>query len=301
MSLKRSMFSRGVAMGSRRVDWRGGITVVLLSTVACLLLLDSFARAASSPTSNDDRTFRPTVVVRQGNAQGSGTIIASVAGETLVLTAAHVVRGRDALSVEIHRYNLGVETALPVKGWPLSIPAEVAAVDALADIAVLRVRGRLELPFVARLAAAGDEPPRGALLTSVGIDGGDRFKSWTSPLSSVIWFAMDEAGPGELLGRAGPGVESERPFLLTGRAPEHGRSGGGLFAEGGSLVGVCVGRIELTKNRPLGVFASSESVRRLLREHDLDVVVDRSEARRISAPIRVTRSRPARETAATRP
>jgi hypothetical protein len=171
----------------------------------------------------------------------------------------------------------------------------------MADVAVLRVRGRLELPFVARLAAAGDEPPRGALLTSVGIDGGDRFKSWTSPLSRVIWFAMDEAGPGELLGRAGPGVESERPFLLTGRAPEHGRSGGGLFAGGGSLVGVCVGRIELTKNRPLGVFASSESVRRLLREHDLDVVVDRSEARRMSAPIRVTRSRPVREAAATRP
>ena len=49
-------------------------------------------RASGSSIASDDWTFRPTVVVRRGTSQGSGTIIASVDGETLVLTAAHVVR-----------------------------------------------------------------------------------------------------------------------------------------------------------------------------------------------------------------
>ena len=49
----------------------------------------------------------PTVVVRRGTSQGSGTIIASVDGETLVLTAAHVVKAEGPVLVELHRYNLG--------------------------------------------------------------------------------------------------------------------------------------------------------------------------------------------------
>ena len=55
------------------------------------------------------RTYRPTVVVRRGTSQGSGTIIASVDGETLVLTAAHVVKAEGPILVELHRYNLGME------------------------------------------------------------------------------------------------------------------------------------------------------------------------------------------------
>ena len=36
-------------------------------------------------------------------------MIASVEGETLILTAAHVVEGAGPLWVELHRYNFGVE------------------------------------------------------------------------------------------------------------------------------------------------------------------------------------------------
>ncbi|MGE5756573.1 MAG: trypsin-like peptidase domain-containing protein, partial [Planctomycetaceae bacterium] len=89
----------------------------------------------------DDQTFRPTVLIRKGPAQGSGTVIASVANETLILTAAHVVRGPGPLRVELHRYNLGRERAEDGEGWPLSVPAEVAATDPPADVAVVRIRG----------------------------------------------------------------------------------------------------------------------------------------------------------------
>ena len=67
------------------------------------------AAGRPAPLPSDDWTYRPTVLVRRGTSQGSGTIIASVDRETLVLTAAHVVQGRDPIVVELHRFNLGVE------------------------------------------------------------------------------------------------------------------------------------------------------------------------------------------------
>ena len=250
----------------------------------------------------DDLIFRPTVIVRKGNGQGSGTIIASVEGETLVLTAAHVVRETGPIGVELHRYNLGVEQAIPRGGWPLTLPGEVAAVDPAGDVAVVRVRGRPALPFVARMGAAGDQPGRGAVVTSVGVDNGHRLESWSTRVYGDVWFALvtedarttskrtaarGKAEPGATrfrpTARARDGASldpGERPFLLTARAPEHGRSGGGLFLDNGRLVlvGVCVGRVDADGGKAVGVFASGETVRRLLRENDLDTLVARSEA-----------------------
>ncbi|GAC1471848.1 MAG: hypothetical protein NVSMB9_18420 [Isosphaeraceae bacterium] len=247
---------------------------------------------ARATVAEDSRTFRATVIVRKGNGQGSGTIIASVSGETLVLTAAHVVKDTGPIVVELHRYNLGVERALSAKGWPLEIPARLAAEDRAADLAIVRVPSRPALPFVASLASPGDEPSDGALLTSLGIDGGNTLRSWTTRLRQVAWFRMGTertGGEGFLLSstlaksrnRARRATfQDERPYLITNRAPEQGRSGGGLFVEQGKLVGVCVGRIDLAKGKTWGIFSSVESVRRLLREHDLDGVVARSEAAR---------------------
>jgi len=244
-------------------------------------------------TAGDDLVFRPTVIVRRGNGQGSGTIIASVEGETLILTAAHVVRESGPVGVELHRYNLGVEQAMPRGGWPVTLPGEVAAADTAGDVAVVRVRGRPALPFVARLGAAGDEPARGAVVTSVGVDNGNRLESWSTRVRGDVWFALvtesrkgaTRKGGTRFRPTARPRNDAaldpgERPFLLTARAPEHGRSGGGLFLDDRRLVlvGVCVGRVEADgENRAVGVFASGETVRRLLRENDLDTVVARSE------------------------
>ena len=276
-----------------------GVVAVLLGATA------AGPKKGKEPSTGDDLIFRPTVIVRKGTGQGSGTIIASVDGETLVLTAAHVVREAGPIGVELHRYNLGVEQAIPRGGWPVTLPAEVAASDPAADVAVVRIRGRPALPFVARLGAPGDEPGPEALVTSVGIDGGSRLESWSTRVYSSVWFAMvPDARPGTgkraVAGaRAGttgtrfrqpsrPGRDAEpfgpgeRPFLLTARAPEHGRAGGGLCLDGGRLVlvGVCVGRFELDNGKAVGVFASGQSVRRLLRLHDLETVVERSEAGR---------------------
>jgi S1-C subfamily serine protease len=215
----------------------------------------------------DSLTFRPTVLVRRGTSQGSGTIIASIDAETLVLTASHVVRGTGQIQVELHRYNLGLERASTQSGlWPRHVSAECVATDAAADIAVLRLRNMVALPYVARLGSADDEPRTTADVTSVGIDMGSKLSSWKTRLVDIFWFELNDSG-------------NERPFLVTAKIPEHGRSGGGLFDADGTLVGVCVGHAEMVQGRRMGVFSSIESVRKLLGAHDLASVVSRSEAR----------------------
>jgi S1-C subfamily serine protease len=225
-------------------------------------------RLLDTPVESDSWTFRPTVVVRHGSSQGSGTIIASLEGETLVLTAAHVIRGRGPIVVELHRYNLGIEHQPTILGqWPRYAAAETVGSDNLSDLAVLRIRDMIALPFVARLGAEEAEPASNAGLTSVGIDLGTKLSSWTTQLVEVLWFELNDSG-------------TERPFLVTERIPEHGRSGGGLFDKSGKLVGVCVGHAELVKGKRMGVFSSIENVRQLLREQELISVIERSEERR---------------------
>ena len=217
---------------------------------------------------SDNWTFRPTVLVRRGSSQGTGTIIASLDRETLVLTAGHVIRGRGPILVQLHRYNLGIEQQPTIPGkWPRQVVAEQVAVDNLADLAILRLRDMIALPFVARLAPDDFEPASNTGLTSVGIDLGAKLSSWNTQLVEILWFELNDSG-------------TDRPFLVTTRIPEHGRSGGGLFDSSGTLVGVCVGHAELVKGKRMGVFSSIENVRQLLREHELTSVIERSEARR---------------------
>jgi S1-C subfamily serine protease len=261
------------------VRWRGLVAVAVWAIAASAAgagVADAPRTAARAgrppsppppPKSRDDLTFRPTVLIRKGTSQGSGTVIASVDGETLILTAAHVVKGSGELWVELHRYNLGVEHAATSGAWPRRLRAEVAASDRAADLAVVRIRKMTALPYVARLALGDGEPPPGTAVTSVGIDLGTNLSSWVTRIEGVLRLEMEEG-----LG--------DRPFLRTQKLPEHGRSGGGLFRAGGIVVGVCVGRAEFQKKWRFGVFASSESIRRLLHENHLLAAVARSDARR---------------------
>jgi S1-C subfamily serine protease len=140
------------------------------------------------------------------------------------------------------------------------------ATDPAADIAVLRLRNMVALPYVARLGSEDDQPRTTTDVTSVGIDMGSKLSSWRTRLVDIFWFELDDSG-------------DERPFLVTARIPEHGRSGGGLFDADGTLVGVCVGHAPMVQGKRMGVFSSVESVRELLRKQELASVVSRSDAR----------------------
>lgn len=214
----------------------------------------------------DDATFRPTVVIRRGKSQGTGTIIATAADRSLILTAAHVLRDAGPVLIELHRYNIGLEKS---RGgdWPLIVLAEVVASDPAADVAILSIRGPSPLPFVASLFEGhADELAPGQLARSLGVDQGSRVASWDTKLVESAQFQLEDGG-------------APRPYIITLKIPAHGRSGGGLYTAEGRLIGVCVGHAEMYEGRRMGVFASIVSVRRLLREHDLETAVARSQAR----------------------
>ncbi len=236
---------------------------------------------------SDDWTYRPTVLVRRGTTQGSGTIIASVDGETLVLTAAHVLKDEGPVKVELHRYNLGLERRQAAPGdWPRVIRGAVVARDKAADVAIVRIDKLAALPYVARLAHNDFKLTPNCVVDSIGIDQGSRLTRWSSRLVETVWFELNDS-------------RERRPFLITAKIPEHGRSGGGLFLAGGELIGVCVGHAEIEEGTREGVFASGESIRALLENHHLIAAVRRSElrvsaqARRPVPSVRVTAPAPA--------
>ena len=142
------------------------------------------------------------------------------------------------------------------------------------------------LPYVARLTHDNEEPPPDSVVTSIGIDLGLKLTHWSSRLVETVTFELNDSG-------------SARPFLITEKIPEHGRSGGGLFLANGDLVGVCVGHSELVKGRRMGVFAAGESIRRLLDDHQLTATILRSELR--MARLKKERSPAARDSAPAHP
>jgi S1-C subfamily serine protease len=222
---------------------------------------------ADAPAHGTD-WLRATVQIRNGQGRGSGTVIASRADETLVLTAAHVVRDAGGLKVEIHRHNLGFRTTglTEGNGWPRLVAATVAAQDPASDVAVLRVRGMVAMPNVARFAAEAEEPSRGEVLTSVGIDRTLHLNLWTTPVEGAARIDLGRGG--------GP-----RRFTITSRWPEHGRSGGALFRQDGAVVGVCTGQLTVGQGPRRGAFASVESIRKLLQDNSLLDPVSRDAGR----------------------
>jgi S1-C subfamily serine protease len=210
------------------------------------------------PTRGPD-VVRPTVQIRNGNHRGSGTVILSVPGETVILGAAHVVKDATDLKVEIHRHNLGYSTLTLTEGggWPRLVPATVVGADPATDVAVLRIRGMVALPHVARFDRSQGEPEKGEILTSVGIDRTLHLTRWNTSVQG--WATID-------IGQGG----GARRFTVTTRAPEKGRSGGGLFRADGTIVGVCTGRGAVAPGQPTsGVFASMAAIRQLLERHGI--------------------------------
>lgn len=245
------------------------------------LLLIASARGGEpydTPVPGDDATFRPTLVVRKGPALGTGIIIASVEGETLILTAAHVVDDPGPLHVELFRYNLGLERTRSTAGFPRRLPATIAALDHDTDLAILRVAGQVELPYVARIAPVERPIALGTAVTSIGFDRGERLSGFPTRVRRFDRVDMDWGG-------------GDRPFLITENPPEVGRSGGGLFLADGALVGVCIARAKLSAGPVWGMYSTVGNIRRLLANHeDLTKVVNRSHPVAGSSGIKPTRS-----------
>jgi S1-C subfamily serine protease len=171
-----------------------------------------------------------------------------------------VVHNPTGLKVELHRHNLGGPIAGLTEGggWPRLVPATLVAADSAADVAIVRIAGMVALPYVARFDPGAEEPRDGDVVTSVGIDRSLFLTRWRSTARGTALVDMGKGG-------------GTRRFILTTRYPDHGRSGGGLYRKDGAVVGVCVGQLSVRTGEPkVGLFASVESIRRLLHDNGLD-------------------------------
>ncbi len=222
--------------------------------VAATLASGAILAGNDAPKPGDDATFRPTVMIHRGATLGTGTIVASVEGETLVLTASHVLDEPGPVLVELFRYNLGLERERYATGFPRLLPATIAARDPAADLAVLRVKGQLRMPYVARIDRL-DVPEAGLPVTTIGFDRGERLIGFDTKVRAIDRIDMNRGG-------------GERPFVITEDPPEFGRSGGGLFGAKGTLVGVCVGKADIRKGKKIGIFSTVGNVRDLLRSRE---------------------------------
>ena len=181
----------GARGGPARLRFRGWPLLLIL----CPWVTPAPATLADEPQRGPD-VVRPTVQLRNGNKRGSGTVIASIADETWILTAAHVVDKATDLKVELHRFNFGSKlTGLTEGGgWPRLVTATVAATDPDSDVALVRIKGMKALPFVAHLDPDAGEPTQGEVMTSVGIDRGLHLTTWHTTIEGSLKIDVGKGG-----------------------------------------------------------------------------------------------------------
>ncbi|MEN9555621.1 MAG: hypothetical protein RLZZ232_1907 [Planctomycetota bacterium] len=167
---------------------------------------------------------------------GTGTIISSKPGSTMILTCAHFFLGLKVgdtrTTVEIFR-----------DGIPQTYPATVVGGDHGLDLAILKISPPVSFPAV-KLTATAPTLSQDQLLTSFGCDGGD------SPSQKTVMLIEENRyeGPGN---------------LVCSTEPAKGRSGGGLFDEDGNLVGVCSCR---NQEKSEGLYMARSAIQALLNK-----------------------------------
>jgi len=182
----------------------------------------------------------------QADAVGSGTIIDSRVGKTIILTCGHIFRNRDKDAViEIDCYCGGREQTIVGRRLFHDLNADVGLITINADsLATCRVAG------------AGTKIVKGAPVVSVGCSEGDR-----PTVQRVKITALNRYKGADNIEVAGMPVE--------------GRSGGGLFTQEGQLIGVCLGADPHYRE---GFFAGLQSVHDLLDRCHLSHLYDSGSA-----------------------
>jgi S1-C subfamily serine protease len=144
---------------------------------------------------------------------GTGSIIHSVQGESIILTCAHLFRDSGS--------NPNVIVDVFKDGRVLKYPAKVVRGNHHSDLAILQIQNKEPLPRVS-LAPMDEEVAEGASAFSIGCNQGQ-------PPSHLAVKVVS-------LDRYDVNIPSH---LVCSVDPAVGRSGGGLFNDAGQLIGVC--------------------------------------------------------------
>lgn len=173
------------------------------------------AIGGSGPLVNS--TVRLTIADAEGQSTGTGTVIDSRSGKALVLTCGHLFReSKGQGAVQITMFRAGPNGAEPAG----SAQGQVIDFDLDRDLALLVFETSGQQVAVTPIAPRQTQLIAEAPVTSVGCGHGENPTPWESRITAVNRY------------QGHPNVE-------VARAPEEGRSGGGLFNASGELIGVC--------------------------------------------------------------
>lgn len=170
---------------------------------------------------------------------GSGTVIESQPGRSVILTCGHIFRdlSNDA-TIEVDVFN-------GANAKPQTILGQVLSVDPKADVGLLVITPERRLPTI-RLCSAKNGPAPKDRVVSIGCGGGQRPTCEDLVVTGINKFT----GPDNI--------------ECTG-VPQQGRSGGGLFL-GSELVGVCIAADPGEKR---GIYTALKPVAELLAKVSL--------------------------------
>ena len=201
--------------------------------------------AAETEASLSQRLLHATARLRvqdpQGASWGTGTVIDCRQGEALILTCGHIFRDSEGTgTVEVDLFGA------PTSG---RLAGQMVAFDLDRDLALVSVFTDAEIEAV-RIGGVGRPREVGEGVVTVGCDGGRDPTMHVSRVTSVDKY----------LGPANVQVAGQ---------PVQGRSGGGLFALDGTLLGVC-NAADPEDNE--GLFAALPSIHEHLDEAGLTFV-----------------------------
>jgi S1-C subfamily serine protease len=209
------------------------------------------------------RTLLSTAWVLTGEASsGTGTLIDR--SRKLVVTAYHVIHNVTKAEVVFPRFRNGKVLAQPLHyankpgdsaGKGHVIPAKVWASDPARDLAVLQLES---LPDnVPELKLAGDDPPRGARVHTIGGHPERSVGLWVYSVGRVRETGQDRY-------KFGSGQAIDAQVVRTTNPINRGDSGGPLVNDRCELVGVTSGGAEGVSN--VAMFISAREVNDLVRQ-----------------------------------
>ena len=186
-------------------------------------------------------TARLRVEDASGVSWGTGTVIDCRQGEALILTCGHIFRDSDGKG--------RVEVDLFAPGGPRGVAGQIVSWDLRRDLALVSIFTDAPLEAV-RVGSAERRVEPGESVVTVGCNGGADPTIHQSRITAVDKY----------LGPANVQVAGQ---------PVQGRSGGGLFAIDGTLIGVC-NAADPADNE--GLFAALPSIHEQLEEAGLAFV-----------------------------
>lgn len=190
-------------------------TAVPTPTAATAAATAAATLPAGSHGAMDRRLLAATARLRvddgKGISRGTGTVIDCRQGEALILTCGHIFRDSQGKG--------RIEVDLFAPGGQRGVKGELISWDLQRDLALVSVF--TDRPIDAVRVGGGDQRPApGDAVISVGCDGGADPTVQHSRVNAIDRY----------LGPANVEVAGQ---------PVQGRSGGGLFAADGTLIGVC--------------------------------------------------------------